>query len=248
LERRGERLAAVSEHAAAMLHCIALCLREHVTLLTNWRVRDVDHPAFRRAFNVISEAEDNRKAMARAAVWTLVRKDVPVSLVIIKVIRNGIEEVLVRWSAAWKNYNWVGGTQEQGDPGPEACGWREMHEELGIDRSGHLSLDFIGLVPSEQIKSGRLGVYSTWHYSVFVLNARSMSLVSLPTELRRILPRTADFKVFTDELRTTNLHWMTWTEVATQPDFAQYGTELTQFLLVRFGSIAPTFSFDLGTA
>jgi 8-oxo-dGTP pyrophosphatase MutT (NUDIX family) len=246
LESREGRIAAVSEHAAAMLHCIALGLREHTTLLTNWRVKNVDDPAFQRAFNLISEAEDNRRTITRAAVWTPVRKHIPVSLIIIKALRNGVEEVLVRWSNVWKNYNWVGGTQEQGDTSPEACAWREMNEELGVDRSGRLSLDIIGSVASQPIKSARLGVYSTWHYSVFLLNARSMSMVSLPIELKRILQPTAEFEVFTDELRTTRVRWMKWSEIAAQPDFAAYGTDLTQFLLAQFGSIGLTFGFDLG--
>jgi 8-oxo-dGTP pyrophosphatase MutT (NUDIX family) len=246
LEVRDRRIAAVSEHAAAMLHCIALGLRENTTLLTNWRVKNVADPAFRRAFNFISEAEENRRVMTRAAVWTPVRKDVQASLVILKAVRNGVEEVLVRWSYSWNNYNWVGGTQEPADRSPEACAWREVHEELGLDRSGWLSMDSIGSVTSGPIKSVRLGVYSTWCYSVFVLNGRSISRTTLPVELRRILQPTAEFEIFTDELRATKVRWVKWNDIASQPDFGEYGTELSQFLLARFGSIVPTFGFDLG--
>jgi 8-oxo-dGTP pyrophosphatase MutT (NUDIX family) len=245
VEIRNGRIAAVSEHAAALLHCIALGLRENTTLLTNWRVKNVADPAFRRAFDFISQAEENRRAMTREAVWVPVRKDVKVSLVLIKAIRNGVEEVLVHWSASWTNYNWVGGTQEPADRDPEACAWREMHEELGVDRSGILSLGSLGSITCSPIKSVRLGVYSTWQYSVFVLNARSIGRRGLPIELERILPPTAEFEVFTDQLRMTKVRWEKWRDIAEQPNFGEYGAELTQFLLARFGNVAPTFSFDL---
>lgn len=242
------RVAAVSEHAAALLHCIGLGLRENTTLLTNWHVRNVTDPAFRRAFDFISQADENRRIMTREAVWLPVRKDVKVSLILIKAVRNGVEEVLVRWSGSWKNYNWIGGTQEPADGNPEACAWREMHEELGLDRSGMLSLESLGSVTSSPIKSARLGVYSTWQYSVFLLNARSLELGSLPIALGRILASTAEFEVYTDQLRMTKVQWAKWGDVAAQPNFGEYGPELTRFLLARFGNVVPTFSFDLVNA
>ncbi len=247
LERRAQnRFAAVSEHAAALLHCIALGVRERAPFLTNWRIKDVADPAFQRAFAVISEAEENRRRLTPASHWMPVRKNIPVSIIIIKARRDGVDEVLVRWSAAWTTYNWVGGTQETADIDAEACAWREMNEELGLDRSGTLALDRIGSVVSGPIKSARLGVYSTWNYTVFSLNARAIGRNVLSVPLSRIIAPSAEFEVFTDQNRLTKIRWLKWSEVASETDFAKYGPELTSFLIERFGGVTPTFAFDLG--
>ena len=247
LERQGQnRIAAVSEHAAALLHCMALGIREQATLLTDWSVRDVADPAFQRAFGFISEAEDHRRALTRPSNWVPVRKSVHASLIVIKAVRNGNDEVLVRWSASWDTFNWVGGTQEIGDVDAAACAWREINEELGIGRSGDLSLDLVGSIESGPIKSARLGVYSTWYYTVFVLNARSFSRNNLPLVLDRIMQPEAEFQVFTDSLRLTKIRWIRWDTVACEADFASYGTELSTFLNARFSGFTPTFAFDIG--
>jgi 8-oxo-dGTP pyrophosphatase MutT (NUDIX family) len=247
IEGRGQgRIAAVSEHAAALLHCVALGIREGVPLLTNWRIKDVTDQAFQRAFTFISQAEENRRALTRPSNWTPVRKNIPVSLIIIKCLRDGIDELLVRWSGSWTNFNFVGGTQEVGDINAEACAWREMNEELGLDRSGALSLDCIGSIASGPIKSERLGVYSTWNYTVFALNARSIARGALPVTLSRLMQPVAEFEVFTDERRLTKIRWMKWSEIASESDFARYGPELTRFLVEHFSSISSTFSFDIG--
>jgi 8-oxo-dGTP pyrophosphatase MutT (NUDIX family) len=248
LEKQAKnRIVAVSEHASALLHCVALGVREHVPLLTNWKVKDVADPAFQRAFSFISAAEDNRRDVSRPASWAPVRQNIAASVTIIKGVRHGVEEVLVRWSGAWNTFNWVGGTQEARDTDAEACAWREIHEELGLDRLGALSLHRIGSVISKPIKSKRLGVYSTWNYTVFGLNAQSIAKNSLPEALRRIIPPVAEFEVFTDELRLTKTRWMTWADIESQGDFAGYGPELAQFLTNHFGGISPSFSFDLGS-
>jgi 8-oxo-dGTP pyrophosphatase MutT (NUDIX family) len=235
-----------SDHAGALLRVMGAGLRCQVPFYTNWRASDVEDPAFRKAHDLISAAEDQRRAGTRDADWQPVRREVPASLILIKALRNGREEVLIRWSASWQNHNWVGGLREEQDKSAEDCAWRELYEELGVERAGNLSLSRVGDVGAGPIKSQRLGIYSTWRYDVFALNARSFDRQSLPPTLARVLSPKAAFDLFTTGAKHTVVEWAAWSEIKAISDFAGYGPEVSKFIQDRFTTILPSFSFDLG--
>lgn len=247
LEKVGNKsYSPVSEHAGALLVSIGYCIRQNVSILSNWRTRDVGEPTFQRARNFVQMVEDHRRECTPVNSWRPVREAIPVSIVIIKALRNGVDHVLLRWSGGWSNFNWIGGVQEPGDQGPESCAWRELNEELGIERRREVSMSHIGTVRSEAIMSPRVGVFTTWEFNVYTLSFNVDNPDEVPKFLDKLIPIEASFEVLSNDHRLSRTKWVAWKAIESDADFAGYGRALQSFIVGRFGGIRPSFLFDLG--
>jgi 8-oxo-dGTP pyrophosphatase MutT (NUDIX family) len=207
-------VAPVSERALAFLKSIGHTLQDDAPFIGDWtavRTGNAENDKLRR---ILQEAEEFRvtKKGKNAPSTRMIKS----AIILLKGKFQGTDRYLLQWSDAWGSagYYWfIGGIMESQDKSIEDCAYRELLEELGLERPMIQSLTKLGTQKDKRI-SYRVGALTSYQYSVF--SATLDSRVERVKEIYKLQ--------FTDEASvcwTTherNSKWHTWDEIMQSQD------------------------------
>lgn len=233
-------VSAVSERARAFAQCLALSARSGVPFLGDWAASDVGGAENDKLKRILREAESFR--LGRSGSDSSASRCVESALVLIKAKSDGPDCYLMQWSDAWgdRGYYWfIGGIREFKDRSIEECAYRELYEELGIERATIHGLTRIGTVTDRRL-SERIGALTEYQYTVFaaVLNGSTQRV----QELHRRESVTGTAVSWVPVGRRNR--WHTWDEICASEDLQRDAGRVLE-LLTKVGGDAIPYSTSL---
>lgn len=210
----GNHLEAVSEKSDAFVKSLGRSLEHRTEVLGDWNAKGADNPEAQKILNTIAALEDYRcKKQGNNALPT---REINSALIIIKSKYKKTDVFLMQHSNAWGDdgYFWfIGGIMEKSDVSMEECAYRELSEELSIERSMILNIQEF-CKATDQRKSDRVGCLTKYNYSVFY--------VSLDPQNERV--RDLHSKQFFHTrpvgwaTKEQENRWLSWEEISASPE------------------------------
>jgi len=158
---------AVSEKAYALIKSIGLSLEQTTPILGDWRAEGQKNPESQKLLTTLSSLEEYR--FAKQGATAKASREIEAAIVLIKSKYRGSDRYLMQHSSAWdeNDYLWfLGGIKETSDNSMLDCAYRELSEELGLERSMITSLSILTEVSDRRI-SRRVGCLTDYKYSIF---------------------------------------------------------------------------------
>lgn len=207
-------LEAVSEKSDAFVKSLGRSLEHRTEVLGDWSAKGADNPEAQKLLNTIAAFEDYRyKKQGNNASPA---REVDSALILIKSKYRKTDVFLMQHSNAWGDdgYYWfIGGIREKSDHSMEACAYRELSEELSIERSMILNIQELCKVTDQRI-SDRVGCLTKYNYSIFY--------VSLDPQDKRV--RDLHSKQFFHTrpvgwaTKEQESRWLNWEEISASPE------------------------------
>lgn len=206
-------VAPVSERALCFLRNMAITLQDDNQFLGDWTSVGTGNPENDKLRRIMSEAEEYRfRKNGDSAPCT---REIRSSIILLKGSFEGTPRYLLQWSNAWGDgYFWfIGGIMEPKDTSIENCAYRELLEELGLERPMIQSLTKLGVVKDKRVSS-RVGALTSYDYTVFT--------ATLDSKFQRVkaihkleFTDAASVSWTTHERRSK---WHTWDEIMASPE------------------------------
>ncbi|MEI8020378.1 MAG: NUDIX hydrolase [Schlesneria sp.] len=208
----------VSERAHAFARCIGLSLKDGISLFGDWSAAGAANPENAKMLAIVGKAEEYRgKKLGASATPSRFARS---AIVLLKAKHPDGDRFLLQFSQAWdrEGYYWfIGGVMDPSDNDIIDCAYRELLEELGIERPMIHSLVPLRKVEDLRI-SARIGALTFYEYSLF-----SASLDSSRTRIKEL--HRMQFEEVRPVSWTTHKRqnrWHTWDEMLSIPGILRH--------------------------
>ncbi|WP_321341597.1 NUDIX hydrolase [uncultured Cohaesibacter sp.] len=200
---------AISEKSDALIKSIGNSLTQRTQVLGDWTAEGISNPESDKLLKIVTTFEEFR--VKKQGSKALPARTIEAAIILIKSKYNGTDVFLMQKSSAWDNegYFWfIGGIRENSDNSLEDCAYRELSEELSIERSMVLSINQLSTASDQRI-SKRVGCLTKYFYTLFY--------ISLDPDDNRVKDLHSKEFVHSRTVRWTSSQqenmWLTWEEI-----------------------------------
>lgn len=219
-----------SERASSFLRSMADSADRGFSFAGNWAATGKQNVEASRLGEILERIEQHRIDESGGVSKAKAMRTTASSLILVKSSCGGVPVFLMRWSGAWGGYYWfVGGIQESGESA-EACGKREMREEIGIDAHAIQSLTQIATAKDRRI-SGRQHALTDYTYNLFsvCLDEGHESCKKLACKQPSITKTVGGGYPINQQCK-----WFTWDEIKASPELTRDANEIIM-AIEKFG-------------